>query len=119
MAHIVLKNQIDKQDTSYKSYEWNKIKILEYQESKLYQEDLNEENKYLDDEILFEFKNKEELQKFKLTYKYLIDKFYPTIREYKLKKNKDDENTPKEHKDKHIFTKSMYKFFNQVLTNIV
>ena len=53
MAHIVLKNQIDKQDTTYKSYEWNKIKILEYQESKLYQEDLNEENKYLDKEILF------------------------------------------------------------------
>ena len=57
--------------------------ILEYQESKLYQEDLNEENKYLDKEILFEFKNKEELQKFKITYKYLIDKFYPIIREYK------------------------------------
>ena len=118
MAHIVLKNQIDKQDTSYKSYEWNKIKILEYQESKLYQEDLNEENKYLDKEILFEFKNKEELQKFKITYKYLINKYYPTIREYKLKKNKDDENTPKEHKDKHIFTKSMYKLEDKDYMNV-
>ena len=118
MTHIVLNNQIDKEDTSYKLYQWNKINLLAYQESKLYQEDLNEENKYLDKEILFEFKNREELQKFKITYKYLIDKFYPIIREYKLKKNKDDENTPVEHKDKHIFTKSMYKLEDEDYMNV-
>ena len=117
MTHIVLNNQIDKEDTSYKLYQWNKINLLAYQD-KLYQEDLNEEKKRERERKKYYLNLNRRTTKFKITYKYLIDKFYPIIREYKLKKNKDDENTPIEHKDKHIFTKSMYKLEDEDYVNV-
>lgn len=108
MADIVLNNQIGKLDT-YKNYNWYIIKIIEYQQSKLLQPNLNKENEYLNEDVFFEFKNDDDKKKFITNYNYLIKKYYNIIREYKLKKNKNDENTPESHLDKQVFTKSMHK----------
>ena len=109
---IVRNNRIDTKNNN-KTYEWTKLQIIAFQQSKLYQENLDEENKNLMKDTLFEFNNEFEKNKFMQNYEYLINKYYPLIREYKLKKHKDDENSAKEQYDKEIWTKTMFKLSDE------
>ena len=82
---------------SYRTYEYFKYSILKYQEGKLFDDNL--ENHHNDNSISL---SKEERIDFIQKYKGDYDSILNEVKKYKLKKDKLDENTNKEHKNDEI-----------------
>jgi hypothetical protein len=81
----------------YRTYDYFKYSILKFQEGKLFDDNL--ENQHIDNSISL---SKEERIQFIKKYKSEYDSILSEVKKYKLKKDKLDENTSKEHKNDEI-----------------
>lgn len=88
----------------YRTYDYFKYSILKYQEGKLFDDNL--ENKHIDNSISL---SNDEKRDFIKTYKKEYDSILNEIKKYKLKKDRQDENTNKEHKNDEIPSQRLEK----------
>lgn len=88
----------------YRTYDYFKYSILKFQEGKLFDDNL--ENQHIDNSISL---SREERIQFIQKYKGEYDSILNEVKKYKLKKDKLDENTSKEHKNDEIPSQRLEK----------
>ena len=89
---------------NYRTYDYFKYSILKFQEGKLFDDNL--ENQHIDNSISL---SREERIQFIQKYKGEYDSILNEVKKYKLKKDKLDENTSKEHKNDEIPSQRLEK----------